>query len=95
MWLLENVMQDKHAIGSASVNFMMLMGFLCGGWVMANSAAKAAGMLEDEATEKGFLEAKTITAQFYFDHLMPRIGAYLVAIKAGSDSMMALPEEQF
>jgi alkylation response protein AidB-like acyl-CoA dehydrogenase len=95
MWLLENAMQDRNAIGSASVNFMMLMGFLCGGWVMANSAMKATQLLADGSSDKGFLEAKNITAQFYFDHLLPRIGAYLAAVKAGSASMMALPEEQF
>ena len=94
-WLLENAMQDKNAIGSASVNYMMLMGFLCGGWVMANSAMKATQLLADGSSDKGFLEAKNITAQFYFDHLLPRIGAYLATITAGSDSIMAMPEEQF
>ncbi|MGD9265342.1 MAG: acyl-CoA dehydrogenase C-terminal domain-containing protein [Lysobacterales bacterium] len=94
-WLLENAMQDRNAIGSASVNYMMLMGFLCGGWVMANSALKAAHLLEGGASDTGFLEAKMVTARFYFDHLLPRVGAYLAAITAGSDSMMALPEDQF
>jgi hypothetical protein len=94
-WLLENAMQDKHAIGSASVNYMMLLGFLCGGWVMANSALKAAQLLESGASDRGFLEAKQVTARFYFDHLLPRVGAYLAAITAGSGSMMAMPEEQF
>lgn len=94
-WLLENATQDKHAIGSASVNYMMLMGFLCGGWVMALSALKATELLAGGGSDKGFLEAKNVTARFYFDHLLPRTGAYLAAIKAGSESMMALPEEQF
>jgi hypothetical protein len=74
---------------------MMLMGFLCGGWVMANSALKAAHLLEGGASDTGFLDAKRVTARFYFDHLLPRVGAYLAAITAGSDSMMALPEDQF
>lgn len=94
-WLLENTMQDKHAIGSSSVNFMMLMGFLCGGWVMAKSAVRATKLLENSASDKGFLESKIITAKFYFDHLLPRTDAYLAAIMAGSGSMMALPEERF
>jgi len=94
IWLLENAMQDKHAIGAASVNFMMLMGFLCGGWIMVNSATKASRLLQDGSTDKGFLEAKVITAKFYFDHLLPRTGAYLATIKTGSESMMALDELQ-
>jgi len=95
LWLLENAMQDKNAIGSASVNYMMLMGFLCGGWVMALSALKATQLLAEGGSDKKFLEAKNVTAKFYFDHLLPRTGAYLAAIKAGSDSMMALGEDQF
>lgn len=95
MWLLENAMQDKNAIGSASVNYMMLMGFLCGGWVMALSALKATQLLDSGANDKGFLEAKNTTAKFYFEHLLPRTTAYLAAIRAGSDSMMSLPEDQF
>ncbi len=94
-WLLENAMQDKNAIGAASVNYMMLMGFLCGGWVMARSALKATQLLAEGSSDRGFLEAKNITAQFYFDHLLPRTGAYLAAIEAGSDSMMAMTEDQF
>ncbi len=94
-WLLENGSQDRNAAGAASVNFMMLMGFLCGGWVMGKSALKAAQMLEAGAGDTGFLKAKQITAQFYFEHLLPRTGAYLAAIMAGSESMMALDAEQF
>ncbi|MCW8925332.1 MAG: acyl-CoA dehydrogenase [Xanthomonadales bacterium] len=94
-WLLENAQRDKHAIGSASVNYMMLMGFLCGGWVMALSALKATQSLANGGSDKKFLQAKIVTAKFYFDHLLPRTGAYLAAIKAGSSSMMALDEDQF
>jgi len=35
------------------------------------------------------------TAQFYFEHLLPRTGACLAAVRAGSASMMALAAEQF
>jgi alkylation response protein AidB-like acyl-CoA dehydrogenase len=94
-WLLENATEDRNAIGAASVNLMMLMGYLCGGWVMGLSALKASEILESGGGEKAFLEAKLITSQFYFDHLLPRTSSYLAAIKAGSESMMALDEAQF
>ncbi len=94
-WLLENGKQDRNAAGAASVNFMMLMGFLCGGWVMGKSALKAAQMLEAGDGDTGFLKAKQVTVRFYFEHLLPRTGAYLAAITAGSESMMALDAEQF
>jgi len=94
-WLLEHAPHDKNAAGGASVNFMMLMGYLCGGWVMGKSAMKANQLLETSGVDQAFLRTKQVTAQFYFDHLMPRISSYFATVSAGSDSMMALTEDQF
>ena len=40
-------------------------------------------------------EAKLATSRFYFGHLLPRAGACLASIRAGSGAMMALAEDQF
>ncbi|MGW8229298.1 MAG: acyl-CoA dehydrogenase [Gammaproteobacteria bacterium] len=94
-WLLEHAPHDRNAAGGASVNFMMLMGYLCGGWVMGKSALKASQLLETNGGDEAFLRAKQVTAQFYFDHLMPRAASYFATVSAGNDSMMALAEDQF
>ncbi len=94
-WLLEHAAQDRNAVGSASVNYMMLMGYLCGGWVMGLSALKANQLLASGGGDESFLKTKQVTAQFYFDHLLPRTASYLATVMAGSESMMALNEDQF
>ncbi|MCF6262984.1 MAG: acyl-CoA dehydrogenase [Xanthomonadales bacterium] len=94
-WLLENATEDKHAMGSSSVNLMMLLGFVCGGWVMGQATLKAAQLLETGSDDSSFLATKQFTAQFYFEHFLPRSHSYLATIKAGSGSMMALDAEQF
>ena len=94
-WLLEHGKQDRNVVGGASVNFMMLMGYLCGGWVMGQSALKAKQLLKAGGGDVAFLETKQVTAKFYFDHLLPRTASYLATIRSGSDSMMALDVEQF
>jgi len=94
-WLLENAANDRNVAGGASVNFMMLMGYLCGAWVMGRSALKAAQLLEAGGGDVSFLESKQVTAQFYFDHLLPRTASYLATILSGNASMMALKAEQF
>ena len=94
-WLLEHAPHDRDAAGGASVNFMMLMGYLCGGWVMGKSALKASQLLESSGDDEAFLRAKQVTAQFYFDHLLPRTASYYATVSAGNDSMMALAEDQF
>jgi alkylation response protein AidB-like acyl-CoA dehydrogenase len=94
-WLLERAPQDSNAMGAASVNYMMLLGYLCGGWVMGRSALKASQLLAPGGGDESFLKTKQLTARFYFDHLLPRTTSYLATIKAGSESIMALDEEQF
>jgi len=95
VWLLENAATDRNAIGGISVNLMMMLGFVCGGWVMGQSTLKAGQLLDADSGDAKFLQAKQVTAQFYFEHFLPRTESYLATIKAGSESMMALDEELF
>ncbi len=94
-WILENSEQDRNVAAAVSVNFMMMMGYICGGWVMAQSALKATEMLASASGDETFLNTKLVTAQFYFDHLLPRSNSCFATVKTGSQSIMALEVEQF
>jgi hypothetical protein len=74
---------------------MMMFGYICGGWVMGQSCIKAQAMIDKNEGDLDFLKGKLITAQFYSEHLLPRVESHFVIIKAGSESIMALAEEQF
>ncbi|MDN2661308.1 acyl-CoA dehydrogenase C-terminal domain-containing protein [Neptunomonas phycophila] len=94
-WLLDNAEKDASVAGSISVNFMMMMGYVCGGWVMGQSALKAQALLNAGQGDSAFLHSKLITSAFYCDHLLPRATGLLAVIKAGSQSVMSLPNDQF
>lgn len=94
-WILGNAQTDANSPGTASFHFMMLMGHLCGGWVMAKMALIAQKNLDAEEGEAEFMQAKITTAAFYCEHLLPRVHSSLMAIQAGSRTTMALPEEHF
>ncbi len=94
-WLLERSAHDPNAMGSAGVNLLMLTGTVAGGWLLGRSALAASRRLSEGDADREYLEAKLVTAQFYSQHLLPRAGGYRDAILAGSESMMALTEEQF
>jgi alkylation response protein AidB-like acyl-CoA dehydrogenase len=94
-WLLQHAREDQFAAGSASVNYLMLLGYLCGGWLMGQSALKASELLKNGSGDRSFLEAKRVTARFFCEHLLPRAGACLATIKAGSEAVMGLTEDQF
>ena len=93
--ILEGAATDSALAGTSGVNFMMLFGYLAGGWALSLSALAAAKMLDDQQGDKPFAEAKLITARFYMEHLLPRTQALLITLSAGSQSAMALPEEYF
>jgi len=94
-WLLDNAGRDSNVASGASVNLLMMLGYICGGWVMGRSALKASQLLAAGGSDEAFLTAKLVTARFYFEHLLPRADSCLTTIQAGSDSMMALKEDQF
>ena len=93
--LLDNAKHDADWAGSVSVNFLMLFGYLSGGWLMARSAVQAHAQLEAGTGDAAFLKAKGVSARFYAEQLLPRVHALLAAVSAGSASIMALDEEQF
>ncbi|MEH6825604.1 MAG: acyl-CoA dehydrogenase [Motiliproteus sp.] len=94
-WLLDSAANDPLAAASGCVSFMMLFGYLSGGWLMARSALRAQAMLDVGDGDATFLKAKLITVQFYAEQLLPRTGACLAAVVSGSTATMALPEDQF
>ena len=93
-WLLDNK-QDLSAPGSASVSFMMLFGYLCGGWLMAKSAIQAKAKLDAGEGDPEFLNTKLTSARFFCEHMVPRTQSCLASIQAGSESIMKLDELQF
>ena len=94
-WLFANYERNADLPGAASFNLLMLMGTLAGGWQMARAAAAATRLLAGGNADKGFCEAKIITARFYAEQVMPLVGAYRKAVESGSETVMALSEDQF
>jgi alkylation response protein AidB-like acyl-CoA dehydrogenase len=87
--------EHKAAHGAISLNMLMLMGTVCGGWQMARAALKAHRKLESGAEDRDFYETKIITARFYADHLLPRTSLYLQIMETGGEAVMALDEKCF
>ncbi len=94
-WLIGEAKENRDVAGAVGVNCLMLLGYVCGGWVMGLSALKAERLLVAGDGDEAFLKAKQVTVRFYCEHLLPRAGACLASVKAGPESMMALSEEQF
>jgi alkylation response protein AidB-like acyl-CoA dehydrogenase len=93
-WLLQTVGRDPDAALGASVNYMMLTGYVCGGWQMARAALAARARLTTGADED-FHRAKIATARFYAEQILPKANALLAAVQSGASTALALEEDHF
>lgn len=91
-WILAS--RDANAVMAVSVDYLMLTGYVCGGWQMARAARVAHTKLAS-GQDPVFHEAKLITARFYAEHILPKANALLRSVQHGGVSIMALTEEQF
>ncbi len=87
--------ENVDELGAASVDFLMFGGYVALGFTWAKIAAIALGKIEEGVENKAFYEAKLVSAQFYFDRILPRAKAHFAAASAGAESMMALDEASF
>jgi hypothetical protein len=72
---------DPRLPASAAVSYLQLAGLVCGGWMMAEAAARSAAA---QASGDVFYRAKLDSAGFYAAQLLPRAGALAEIIVHGS-----------
>ena len=80
---------DPRRAAVSSVDWLMLLGWLCGGWVMARSGHVAASGSAD-GFSPAFLEAKQVTADIYLHQCLPEIDALARKIMAGGTPVLAM-----
>jgi hypothetical protein len=88
-------MQNPDEIGAASVDYLMYSGYVVMGFFWLKMAHVAQAKLDAGTTETDFYTAKLHTARFYFKRMLPRTRSLVETMKAGSSSLMDMPEEQF
>ena len=65
------------------------------GLMWLRMAKAASELLAAGEGDKGFLEAKLVTARYFAERIMPEAGALRRKIEAGADTVMALDPEMF
>jgi acyl-CoA dehydrogenase len=90
-WILHTLAADPKTALAASVNFMMLAGYVCGGWQLARAALAAAKAPDQDE----FLRGKITTAAFYAEQILPKAAALATTVRHGSSFADQLPIEQF
>jgi hypothetical protein len=95
MWFMANGMANPNNVGAGAYHYMHLMGIVCLGLMWLRMARASAAVLANGAEDRGFHEAKLVTARFFAERIIPEAGALRRKIEAGADTVMALPVEAF
>ncbi len=88
-------MQNKEAVGAASVDYLMYSGYISLAYFWADMARIAKEKLAAGTTEEGFYKAKIQTAEFYFQRILPRAHMHKACIESGPDNLMDMAEDDF
>jgi len=92
--LLIKAAKDREIVGAASVDFLFFSGYvtLAHQWaLMAKAALKKVGSAKDD--EKSFLISKIQTAEFYYQHILPRIRRHGKTMFTPSKTMLQIKED--
>jgi hypothetical protein len=88
-------MKNPEEVGAAATDYLQFSGYVCLGWCWLAAAGVAAKQLAAGAADADFYNAKLVTAQLYFDRVLPRVDGHAAAARAGAAGLMTLPAEHF
>jgi hypothetical protein len=95
MWLMQNGFANPNNAGAGAVPYMHLMGIVAVGLMWLRMAVAASARLDAGADDRAFLDAKLVTARFWFDRIAPRTASLRKEIEGGSEALMALSPDAF
>ena len=95
-WFMMNAMKNPDNAGAGSHPYMHLFGLVAIGYMWAKMAKVASEKLAAGANgASDRMNAKLMTARFYFEQMMPETTTLKHRVTAGADSMMAMPADMF
>lgn len=74
-------------VAAAGVDFVMLLGYLTGGWQMARAAAAASKAEAEHEGNPDFMKAKQASAAAYMAYSLPEVGKLASKMMAGPDAL--------
>ena len=89
-WILEKWPQHRDAALGASFEYLMMTGYLFGGWQLARGALLAQERITGGST-RAFYAQKVATASFYCEQILPRCAASEQAVLGSSGMLLEFP----
>jgi hypothetical protein len=87
-------MQNPEEIGAASVDYLMVSGYLVFGFMWLRMAVVAQEAIA-AGSDDPFYKAKLHTTRFYFERLLPRVYGHIKTMRSGAANLMDLDQDLF
>ena len=91
-WMLGQ--NDATMPSATSVEFLMLMGRLAGGWMIARSALAASQAKSEAGADAPFLDTKIMLARYYAERMLPLVESGKTIITESAESTISVAVDQ-
>ncbi len=95
MWFMENALENPDNAGAGSNDYLHLFALSALALMWAQMVKVASERLASDAAGDAYYENKLIAARYFVKRILPQTATHLIAIKAGSDEVMALAADAF
>ena len=85
-----SVSNNKKRPALSGVNYLMMLGYVFGGWMMIKTASKSIELKNDKRMDEDFLNAKITTSSIYLSSILPKIESLSSIILNGDEDILSM-----
>ena len=85
-----SISNDKKRPAVSGVNYLMMLGYVFGGWMMIKSASKSLELKNTGELDEDFLNAKVNTSSIYLSSILPKIESLSSIILKGDEDILSM-----
>ena len=85
-----SISNSKKRSAVSGVNYLMMLGYVFGGWMMVKTASKSVDLKNKNEMDEEFLNAKISSSMIYFSSILPKIESLSSIILQGDEDVLSM-----
>ena len=85
-----SISNNKKRPAVSGVNYLMMLGYVFGGWMMIKSASKSLELKNTGEIDEDFLNSKITTSSIYLTSILPKIESLSSIILKGDEDILSM-----
>ena len=85
-----SISNNKKRSAVSGVNYLMMLGYVFGGWMMIKTASKSVDLKNKNEMDEEFLNAKISSSMIYFSSVLPKIESLSSIILQGDEDVLSM-----